>query len=194
VILLDTVAAAQVIVLPFCFQFPPQHQPGIYGQVPSGQQVPQYGGQVPHPNEIPQGQVYANQLPQGQMYPPGQVHPGQIPQGQLHPKQLGQPSSQIPPGQVPPQVHPGQVPPQVHPGQVPTQVKPGQASSQVSSQVQPGQAPPQHVQISQQGQNVNINPLPQHVAQPVEHLKDPLDVNKLNHGKDNADINAVPLV
>jgi len=148
--------------------FPPQHQPGIHGQVPSGQQVPQYGGQVPHPNEIPQGQVYANQLPQGQMYPPGQVHPGQIPQGQLHPRQLGQPSSQIPPGQVPPQVHPGQVPPQVHPGQVPTQVKPGQASSQVSSQVQPGQAPTQHVQISQQGQNVNINPLPQHVALQVQ--------------------------
>jgi len=176
-------------------QFPPQHQPGIHGQVPSGQQVPQYGGQVPHPNEIPQGQIYGNQLPQGQIYPPGQGHPGQIPQEQTHPKQLGQLSSQIQPGQVPPQVHPGQVPPQVHPGQAPTRVKPGQASSQVSSQVQPGQAPPQHVQIpvqSQQGQNVNINPLPQHVAQPVEHLKDPLDVNKLNHGKDNADINALP--
>jgi len=158
-------------VLPFCFQFPPQHQPGIHGQVPPGQQVPQYGGQVPHPNEIPQGQIYANQLPQGQIYPSGQVHPGQIPQGQ--------------------------VPPQVHPGQAPTQVKPGQASSQVSSQVQPGQAPPQHVQIpiqSQQGQNLNINPLPQHVAQPAEHLNEPLDVNKLNHGKDNADIGAVPQV
>jgi len=154
-------------------QFPPQHQPGIHGQVPSGQQAPQYGSQVPHPNEISQGQIY----------PPGQVHPGQIPQGQLHPKQLGQLSSQI---------QPGQVPPQVHPGQVPTQVKPGQVSSQVSSPVQPGQAPPQHVQISQQGQNVNINSLPQHVIQPVEHLKEPLDVNKLNHGKDNADINALP--
>jgi len=131
-------------------QFPPQHQPGIqHGQVPSGQQVPPYGGQVPHPN-----QIYS-------------------------------------PGQVPPQVHPGQVPPQVHPGQAPTQVKPGQASSQV----QPGQAPPQHVQIpihSQQGQNININPLPQRVPQPVEHLRDPLDVNTLNHGKGNADINPPP--
>lgn len=175
-------------MLPFCFQFPPQHQPGIHGQVPSGQQVPQYGGQVPHPNEIPRGQIHANQLPQGQIYPPGQVHPGQIPQVQSHPKQFGQLSSQI---------QPGQVPPQMHPGQAPTQVKPGQASSHISSQVQPGQAPPQHVQVpiqSQQGQNVNINPLPQHVAQPVEHLKDPLDVNRLNHGKDNADIGALPQV
>lgn len=173
-------------------QFPPQHQPGIqHGQVQSGQQVPQYGGQVPHPNQIPQGQMYANQLPQGQIYPPGQIHPGHLPQGQLQPKQLGQLSSQIQPGQVPSQVHPGQLPPQVHPRQAPTQVQLGQASSQVPSQVQPGQAPPQHVQIpiqSQQGQNININPLPQHVA------GDPLDVNKLNQSKDNADISPPPQV
>ncbi|GFG30832.1 hypothetical protein Cfor_00760 [Coptotermes formosanus] len=173
-------------------QFPPHHQPGIqYGQVQSGQQVPQYGGQVPHPNQIPQGQVYGNQLPQGQIYPQGQMHPGQVPQGQLQPKQVGQLSSQIQPGQVPSQVHPGQVPPQVHPGQAPIQVQPGQASSQVPSQVLPGQAPPQHVQVpiqSQQGQNTNINPLPQQVAQPVEQLRDPLDVNKLHQGEDNADI------
>lgn len=164
-----------------------------HNQIPSGQQVPQYGGQVPHPNQIPQGQMYANHLPQGQVYPPGQIHPGQVPQGQPQPKQFGQLPPQIQPGQVPPQVHPGHVPPQVHPGQASPQANPGQASSQV----QPGHAAPQHLQIpkqSQQGQNININPLPQHVAQPLEQLRDPLDVNKLNQGKGNADIDLPPQV
>jgi hypothetical protein len=55
-------------------------------------------------------------------------------------------------------------------------------------QVNPGQKPIQ----SPQRQNNNINPLPQHVAQPVEQLRDPIDVNQLRQGEGNAANNPPP--
>ncbi|PNF41274.1 hypothetical protein B7P43_G01464 [Cryptotermes secundus] len=232
--------------------FPSQHHPG-------SQQVPQYGGHMSHPNQVPQGQMYANQVPQGQvyanqvpqgqmyanqvaqgqMYAPGQMYPGQVPP-QVHPGQVqpqaqpGEVPPQAQPRQVPPQAQPGQVPPQAQPGQVPPQAQPGQVPpqaqpEQVSPQAQPGQVPPQaqpgqvlpqaqpgqvppqappgqvspEVQREQvnpgqksiqppQRQNSNINLLPQHVPQPAEHLRDPIDVNQLRQGEGNAANNPPP--
>jgi hypothetical protein len=62
--------------------------------------------------------------------------------------------------------------PQAQPGQVPPQAQPGQ--------VNPGQKP---VQLPQRQNNINL--LPQHVAQPIQQLRDPVDANELMQSKDN---------
>jgi hypothetical protein len=54
--------------------------------------------------------------------------------------------------------------------------------------VNPGQKP---IQLPQ-GQS--INPLPQRVPQPVEQLRDPIDVNQFSQGEGNAANNPPPQV